>query len=252
MRIEGETEVLGGNLSQCYFIHHKFHMTWLGSNSGRRGGKWANNRLSEWVTLRLEVYSQPVVLAPSLLRIMSRVSFFLQQNPYGHSPCVTSSLTRGWLCLLWTVKVKVKVTLRPTVSQPVFQSVSMSSPIWNRRPDLLTVSQLSFCRCGASSLKRGRVCHLSRPYYFERPTNYSSHFASRVLIQFLWFPKFCLLLTLPHWALSWSAEIPLRLLRKFRSETSVCIRSLNWLGVCRLRLKGGGAGICLAFSNLNA
>jgi hypothetical protein len=27
MRIEGETEVLGGNLSQCYFIHHKFHMT---------------------------------------------------------------------------------------------------------------------------------------------------------------------------------------------------------------------------------
>jgi hypothetical protein len=26
----GETEVLGENLSQWHFIHHKFHMTWPG------------------------------------------------------------------------------------------------------------------------------------------------------------------------------------------------------------------------------
>jgi hypothetical protein len=27
MLIAGETEVLGENLHQCHFVHHKFHMT---------------------------------------------------------------------------------------------------------------------------------------------------------------------------------------------------------------------------------
>jgi hypothetical protein len=27
-RLAGETEVLGENLPQCYFVHHKFHMPW--------------------------------------------------------------------------------------------------------------------------------------------------------------------------------------------------------------------------------
>jgi hypothetical protein len=32
--LTGETEELGENLLQCYFVHHKFHMTWPGLEPG--------------------------------------------------------------------------------------------------------------------------------------------------------------------------------------------------------------------------
>jgi hypothetical protein len=38
-KLAGETEVLGENLSQCLFVHHKPHMLWPNANPGRRGGK---------------------------------------------------------------------------------------------------------------------------------------------------------------------------------------------------------------------
>jgi hypothetical protein len=41
-----EREVLGENLPQCHFAHHKPHMLCTDANLGHRGGKPATNRLS--------------------------------------------------------------------------------------------------------------------------------------------------------------------------------------------------------------
>jgi hypothetical protein len=45
-RLAGETEVLGENVPQRHFVLHKSHLPNPGSNSGRRSGKPATNRLS--------------------------------------------------------------------------------------------------------------------------------------------------------------------------------------------------------------
>jgi hypothetical protein len=41
-----ETEVLGENMPQYHYAHHKSHMMWPGANPSRCGGKAATNRLS--------------------------------------------------------------------------------------------------------------------------------------------------------------------------------------------------------------
>jgi hypothetical protein len=50
------------------------------------------------VTLRLAVYSQSRRLGVKPLETHDQ--YFYQLNPCGHSPYVTSSLTRRWVCLL--------------------------------------------------------------------------------------------------------------------------------------------------------
>jgi hypothetical protein len=44
--LAGATEVLGENLPQRHFVHHKSYLPDPGSNPGRRGGKPATNRFS--------------------------------------------------------------------------------------------------------------------------------------------------------------------------------------------------------------
>jgi hypothetical protein len=46
MKIGKGTKVLGDNLPQRRFVHHKSTWVELGSNQGRRGGKAATNSLS--------------------------------------------------------------------------------------------------------------------------------------------------------------------------------------------------------------
>jgi hypothetical protein len=50
--LAGETEILGENLPQCRFVHHKPHMLCPDANPGRRGGKPASKR---WATARPSV-----------------------------------------------------------------------------------------------------------------------------------------------------------------------------------------------------
>jgi hypothetical protein len=62
-RLAGETELLGENLPQRYFVHHKSHMTRPGFEPG---GKPATNRLSYGAAFSAEVKNASVVPLPTV------------------------------------------------------------------------------------------------------------------------------------------------------------------------------------------
>jgi hypothetical protein len=62
------------------------------------------------ITLRLAVHRRSVCLGAKPLVAYNQSFFFWQLNPYGHSPCVTSSLTRRLACLLCICLAFVKCT----------------------------------------------------------------------------------------------------------------------------------------------
>jgi hypothetical protein len=74
-----------------------------------------------------------------------------------------------------------------------------------------------FCSCLMSStvLPCNAIC--IECYGSEGPINSSSHFASWVLIQFLWWSLFWLLLTWPHWAVMIGWNISSTLNMSFRA-----------------------------------
>jgi hypothetical protein len=69
---------------------------------------WVRARVR--VTLRLAVYRLSLRLGAKPLEDHDQ-RFFLQLSPCGHSPYITSSLTRRWVCLLWICLVFRQVYL---------------------------------------------------------------------------------------------------------------------------------------------
>jgi hypothetical protein len=76
------------------------------------------------------------VLATSPLRPTTG-NFIFQLNTWGHSPCVTSSLTRGWVCGLQLLLVLASAVILRSESRGTHDHILLSqirdSPTWRAR-----------------------------------------------------------------------------------------------------------------------
>jgi hypothetical protein len=69
-------------------------------------------------------YANQLVLAPSPLSLTT--SYFFQLNPWGHSPYVTSFLTRGWACRLQLLLVLASAVILGSESRSTHDHILLS------------------------------------------------------------------------------------------------------------------------------
>jgi hypothetical protein len=74
--------------------------------------------------LQLELTASQFVLGPSPLRL--KTSNFFQLNPCGHSPYVTSSLTKGWVCRLQLLLVFASAVILGSESSGTHNQILLS------------------------------------------------------------------------------------------------------------------------------
>jgi hypothetical protein len=92
------------------------------------------------VTLRLSVYRQSVRLGDMPLETHDQY-FFFQLNNSGHSPYVTSSLTRGWVCRLQLLLALASAVILRSESRGTHDHILLSRglriyiPQGTRRPN---------------------------------------------------------------------------------------------------------------------
>jgi hypothetical protein len=83
------------------------------------------------VTLQLHVHRQSVHLGAKPPGAHDQRLFFLQLNSCGHSSYVTSSLTSGWVWLLWIVSALVECRHRTySMSLKILPFALYTSPLW--------------------------------------------------------------------------------------------------------------------------
>jgi hypothetical protein len=105
--LAGKTEVLGENMPQCRFVHHKSHMSDPGSNPGPHGGKSATNSLSystaiSQLTFTIFGLAEPYMHTIGLLKLSSRIAQYRKDTiltvVHSVSQCVLSNFA-VWMSL---------------------------------------------------------------------------------------------------------------------------------------------------------